>query len=132
MQVQVNCGDGLTSKDTLETWATDYLNESLGRFADELTRVEVQLSDDAHGKSSGQDVRCMLEARLKANQPVAVNHFAGDMDEAVRGATKKLIHALDHKLGKLDRQEHRARETIRRDPDIVEQVAGTGGGEAGE
>jgi ribosome-associated translation inhibitor RaiA len=124
MQVQVNCGDGLTSKETLESWATDFLNESLGRFADEITRVEVQLSDDAHGKHGSQDVRCMLEARVTSHQPLAVNHFAQDMDEAIRGATKKLIKSLEHTLGKLDRNEHRARETIRKDPEAIDQISG--------
>jgi hypothetical protein len=127
MQVQVNCGDGLSSKETLERWATDYLNESLARFADELTRVEVQLSDDAHGKNSAQDMRCMLEARIASHAPIAVNHFAENMDEALRGATKKLIHALEHKLGKLDRHEHRARDTIRKDPDAVETAGQAAG-----
>ena len=30
-----------------------------------------------------------------------------------RGATQRLIHLLDHTLGKLDRHKHRARDTIR-------------------
>ena len=119
MQVQVNCGNGLSAKETLERWATDFLNESLVRFRHELTRVEVQLMDEAKGKSSGQDMRCMLEARLNGHPPVAVNHNAQDMDEAIRGATGKLIRALEHTLGKLERHEHRTRETIRRDPDVV-------------
>ena len=119
MQVQVNCGDGLSAKETLERWATDYLNDALERFRDELTRVEVQLNDDAKGKNGAQDMRCMLEARLAAHQPVAVNHFGETMDEAMRGATQKLVKALDHTLGKLDRHNHRSRDTIRRDPDLV-------------
>jgi ribosome-associated translation inhibitor RaiA len=121
MQVQVNCGDGLQAKETLERWANDYLNESLSRFRDELTRVEVQLSDDAKGKHGAQDLRCTLEARLAAHQPVVASHFGETMDEAIRGATQKLIKGLDHTFGKLDRHQHRDRDTIRRDPDVVEQ-----------
>jgi hypothetical protein len=121
MQVQVNCGDGLQAKDTLERWATDFLNESLARFRAEIMRVEVQLSDDAKGKHSGQDMRCMLEARLTGHEPVAVNHFGETMDEAIRGASQKLINALEHLFGKLDRHQHRDRGTIRRDPDMVEE-----------
>ena len=119
MQVQVNCGDGLSAKETLERWATDFLNESLVRFRHELTRVEVQLTDEAKGKGSGPDMRCMLEGRLTGHAPIAVNHNADTMDESIRGATGKLIRALEHTLGKLDRHEHRSRETIRRDPDAV-------------
>lgn len=124
MQVQVNCGDGLQARETLERWATDYLEDALARFRGELTRVEVQLSDDAHGKHGGQDLCCTLEGRLAAHQPVAVSHFAQNMDEAIRGAAQKLQNALEHTFGKLDRHQHRDRETIRRNPDLVEQGNG--------
>lgn len=120
MQVQVNCGDGLEAKDTLERWASAFLVESLARFRDDLTRVEVQLTDEAKGKHSGQEMRCMLEGRLTAHQPVAVSHYGETMDEALRGATQKLINALEHTFGKLDRHQHRSRDTIRRDPDLIE------------
>ena len=38
MQVQVNTENGVENKDTLERWATDYLNESLARFRQDITR----------------------------------------------------------------------------------------------
>ena len=75
-------------------------------------------------KHGAQDLRCTLEARLAAHPPVVVSHFAENMDEAVRGATQKLLNALDHTFGKLDRHQHRDRETIRRDPDVVGQGNG--------
>jgi hypothetical protein len=115
MQVQVNTGNGLENKDTLDRWASDYLTESLARFREELTRVEVQLTDESRGKKSAQDMRCMLEGRLNGHPPIAVNHNADTMDEAMRGATAKLVKALDHTLGRLDRHQHRDRETIRKD-----------------
>lgn len=117
MQVHVNCGDGLQAKETLGRWAAEYLNDTLSRFRAELTSVEVHLSDDAKGKHGGEDMRCMLEARLAAHAPIAVNNVGETMDEAIRGAAHKLIHALDHAFGKLDRHEHRDRDTIRRDAD---------------
>jgi ribosome-associated translation inhibitor RaiA len=125
MQVQVNTGDGLSGTDTLGRWATDFLNDELGRFADEITRVEVQLTDEAKGKKSSDDMRCMLEARLNGHEPLAVQHHAENMDDAVRGAARKLVRALDHTLGKLDRHEHRVRDTIRKEPDAVEVTPGT-------
>lgn len=115
MQIQVNTGNGVENNETLARWASDHLNESLARFAQELTRVEVQITDENRGKKGPDDLRCMLEARLTGLAPVAVNHNGETMDIAVRGATQKLIHALDHALGKLDRREHRDRETIRKD-----------------
>lgn len=119
MQVQVNTSNGIENKETLERWASDYLNDTLARFRPEITRVEVQLSDENSGKKGAADKRCMLEARLNGRAPLAVSHHGTTQDEAFRGATQRLIHLLDHTLGKLDRQDHRDRETIRKDPDIA-------------
>lgn len=124
MQVQMNTGNGLENKETLETWATDFLNDALGRFKGELTRVEVQMNDEARGKRGPTDMHCMLEARLTGHSPIAVNHNAENMNDAIRGATLKLIHSLDHTFGKLDRHDHRARDTIRRDTESAVEPAG--------
>jgi hypothetical protein len=120
MQVQVNTGNGLENKEALERWAADYLNEALARFNQEITRIEVQLTDESGKKGGAADMRCMLEARLNGHAPLAVNHHGTSQDEAFRGATQRLIHLLEHTLGKLDRHEHRTRETIRKDSSIVE------------
>ena len=116
MQVQVNTSKGIENKEGLERWADDYLNESLERFKQGITRIEVQLSDEKCGKKGAADKLCMLEARLTGREPLAVNHHGQTQDEAFRGAAQRLIHLLDHTLGKLDRHSHRDRETIRRDP----------------
>jgi hypothetical protein len=47
MQVQVNTGNGLENKEALDRWADEYLNEALARFNQEITRIEVQLTDEA-------------------------------------------------------------------------------------
>lgn len=111
MQVQVNTSNGIENKESLERWASDYLSEALSRFVQDLTRIEVQLSDETGGKAG--DKRCMLEARLNGRDPVAVSHHGQTQDEAFRGATQRLVHLLDHTLGKLD-DRHRSRDTIRR------------------
>ena len=115
MHIQVNTGNGLPHTESLVQWADGFLNESLARFAQEITRVELQLSDENRARKGAADIRCMLEARLIGHEPVAVSHHAPSQDEAIRGATTRLIHALEHALGRLDRQRHRERETIRKD-----------------
>jgi hypothetical protein len=119
MQVQVNTSNGVENKEALERWANDYLNDALARFTQEITRIEVQLSDENSAAKGASDKRCMMEARLNGHEPLAVNHHAQTQDLSFRGATQKLIRLLEHTLGKLDRHEHRARETIRRDPSFV-------------
>lgn len=123
MKVQVNTSNDITNKDTLESWATEYLNEHLGRFDQDLTSIEVQLSDENHAAKSGAvDKRCMMEARVTGRAPVAVTNYAPDQNLAFRGAADKLAKALDHAFGKQDRREHRERDTIRRDPAVIEEI----------
>lgn len=119
MQIQVNTGNGIDNKEGLERWASDYLNDALARFSQDITRIEVQLTGENSAKKGAADTRCMLEARLTGVDPVAVNHHGTTQDEAFRGAAQRLIHLLDHTLGKLDRHQHRDRETIRKDPSTV-------------
>ena len=116
MKVQVNTSNDIDNKEALERWASEYLGEHLARFEQDLTSIEVQMSDDNHStKGGGVDKRCMMEARITGRAPLAVTNFAPNQDLAFRGAAEKLSHALDHAFGKLERREHRERETIRRD-----------------
>lgn len=120
MQVQVNTSNGIENKDSLERWATGFLTDALARFGQDITRVEVQLRDTNSARSGPHDKRCTLEARIAGHDPVAATHHAASQDEAFRGATQRLINLLDHTLGKLDRREHRARDTIRREGEPAE------------
>jgi ribosome-associated translation inhibitor RaiA len=124
MKVQVNTSNDIENKDALERWASDFLNEHLARFDQDITSIEVQMTDENHSaKGGGVDKRCMMEARINGrNAPLAVTNFAANQDLAFRGAADKLAHALEHAFGKLDRKEHRARDTIRRDPEVLEDV----------
>ena len=123
MKVQVNTSNDIDNKETLERWAGEYLTEHLARFEQDITSIEVQLTDENHAAKGGSmDKRCMMEARVTGRAPVAVTNFAPDQNLAFRGAAEKLAHALDHTFGKLDRREHRERDTIRRDPDRIEEI----------
>ena len=115
MQIQVNTGSGIDNSESLQRWASEHLTETLERFHQDITRVEVQLNDENSGKAGNADKRCMLEARLVRHQPIAVNHHGETQDEAFRGAARKLLNALDHTLGKIKDQHHRDRESIRRE-----------------
>jgi len=119
MQIQINTSNGIENKDTLERWADAELRQTLARFAVEVTRVEVHLSDENHAASGGADKRCAMEARLAGHQPLAVSHHAGGLDEAFRGAAEKLKRALDSTLGRL--YGRRDRDSIRKDGDTVEE-----------
>ena len=125
MQIQVNTGSGIDNSESLQRWASEHLTQTLDRFQQDITRIEVQLSDENSGKAGNADKRCMMEARLAGHPPVAVNHHAVTQDEAFRGAARKLLNALDHIMGKLH-DHHRDRDSIRKDEptDVVPDAPG--------
>lgn len=102
MQVQVNTDNHIRGREDLSRRVEDMLNDTLERFSDRITRVEVHLGDTNSSKSGPDDMRCMLEARVKGHQPIAVAHHAEDLLLAIQGATDKLERALDSALGRLE------------------------------
>jgi hypothetical protein len=71
------------------------------RFTDRLRRVEVYIQD-TNGHKGGIDKRCAIEAHPAGLQAIAVDDRAAGIDEAVSGAVAKLLHALDHRLGRIE------------------------------
>jgi ribosome-associated translation inhibitor RaiA len=108
VQVQINTGKNVDAKtDLLE----DELLDTLSRFADQLVRVDVHLSDQNGEKSGVDDQRCTMEARLAGLKPVAVTHSAATVNEAYTGAAQKMSKLLDTTLAKIAAR--RGRDSIR-------------------
>jgi len=106
MKIQINTDANIHGTEALAAQISASVEQALERFKEQITRVEVHLSDESHGKSGQHDHRCMLEARLEGRQPVAVTNHATTLDQAVDGATQKLEHLLEKTLGRLhDRRE---------------------------
>jgi ribosome-associated translation inhibitor RaiA len=111
MQVQLNTDKNIHGDESLAAWVEGELKDKLRRFGDHLTRVEVHLSDVNASRSSGQDKRCKLEARVAGRQPVAVSHDADKTAAAVHGAIDKLLRLLDTELGRV--RDAQGRDTLR-------------------
>ncbi|MEA5580201.1 HPF/RaiA family ribosome-associated protein [Nodularia harveyana UHCC-0300] len=105
MQIQIRTGHNIEGHEALASHFTGVVEESLSRFSDRLTNVDVHLSDENSDKKGGSDdMRCMIEARLTGYQPLAVTNQAETLDQAVDGAAEKLTHLLEHTLGRLEHQ----------------------------
>src|SRR5687768_5845464 len=117
MQIQINTSNGIENKEALERWADAEIKQLLGRFVDEVTRIEVYMSDENHDKSGAGDKCCVMEARLAHHQPLAVTQHATNLDQAFHGAADKLKRMLDSTLGRL--RDHRDRGSIRRDDSFI-------------
>lgn len=109
MQIQINADRHIEGSEARDQWARSVVEESLGHLAQHVTRVEVHLSDENAGKGGASDKRCLMEARLNGRPPIAVTNRAGSLDAAVNGAAEKLVHAMEHDLGRADKHAHEGR-----------------------
>lgn len=105
MKIQINTNNHIDGNEALSTHVEAVVGNALSHFKEHLTRVEVHLDDENGDKAGAEDKRCMMEARLKNQQPVAVTHHAGSIHEAVDGAARKLKALLETRIGRL--HEHR-------------------------
>lgn len=99
MQVQIH-GQGVEVGERLRGFVEGSVNDALQHLGERLTRVEVHLRDLNAGKG-GVDKRCVLEARPRGLSPIAVEHDATEVTEAVTGAVGKLQRALQHRFERL-------------------------------
>ena len=101
MRIQVHTDNNIEGSARLIRGIEAELMDSLGRFGNQITRVEVHLRDVNGPKSVGDDKSCLLEARLAGRQPMVVSHEAASLRQAIDGATDKLELALDKLLDRL-------------------------------
>lgn len=105
MIIQINTDSNIEVNSELAQQLKTIVENSLERFDDKITRVEVHLSDENSDKKFGTaDKRCLLEARLAGLQPLAVSHQAATTEQSVDGAVDKLMRSIDGTLEKLGNQ----------------------------
>jgi ribosomal subunit interface protein len=107
MQILVNTDHNIEGHEALARHIEADVRAALARFDDQITRVEVHLSDENAAK------RCRMEARCAGRQPVAVSHDGTSLQEAYDGAAKALQRLLDTSLGRA--HQHKGAASIRTD-----------------
>lgn len=100
MIIQINTDNNLSVKEAYEEKLNQILNKELGRFEENLTRIEVYFSDANAERKTANDKHCALEARVKGKQPVAVSDTGDTYDLAITGAARKLKSILDSLIEK--------------------------------
>ncbi|NOU11052.1 MAG: ribosomal subunit interface protein [Nitrospira sp.] len=101
MQIQVNTDNHIHGREEIVALVETSLEGAVGRFRDRITRVEAHLSDTNSHKTKGDDIRCVLEARLAGHQPIAVTHQAATVELALSGAADKLERSVESTLSRL-------------------------------
>src|SRR5450830_921463 len=95
MQININTDKTIERHSGLDEHVETVVKSAIARFGEQISRIEVHLSDDLSQKSADGNNRCMLEARVTNYQPIG-------------GAADKLKRALDSALGRLhDKQLHK-------------------------
>ncbi|PWH86887.1 HPF/RaiA family ribosome-associated protein [Brumimicrobium oceani] len=101
MEVFFNTDNNIEGKERIESYFSNKIKEDLSRFDDRVTRVEVHLSDENGDKGGANDKKCILEVRPQGLKPVAVSSQENTVEQAISGATKKMISSLTSLIGKL-------------------------------
>ena len=109
MQIQINTDHTIKGHETLVAKLSSSIENALSRFSDHITRLEVHISDENGDKPGPNDKRCMMEARLEGREPIAVTYHAATIDQAVDGATNKLINMIDSILER--QRDHRSHQS---------------------
>jgi ribosome-associated translation inhibitor RaiA len=104
MQVQIHTDHHIEGTEAMGKWVSSAVTAALARFSAQISRVEVHLSDENGGKkTSPENKQCLLEARLEGHQPLAVKHHAANLNQALDGATDKLVRLIESTLGRTAR-----------------------------
>ena len=101
MQIQINSDHHISASPQIAGRVQALVHDTLDRYSDRITRVEVHLNDLNGAKHASSDKRCLMEARLGGVGPVSVDHEADSLDLAIDGAMEKLERAIEHKLGRI-------------------------------
>ncbi len=107
MLIQVNTDNHIVGGEALTSQVEAVVEGSLGRFTEQITRVEVHLHDNNSHKQGDHDKHCRMEARIAGHQPVSVSHESATLEEAIDAAAEKLERALDSLFGKLGHKKGR-------------------------
>jgi ribosome-associated translation inhibitor RaiA len=95
MKIQINTDKNISGNEELNATLTILISVELKRFHDQITRLEVHLSDEDGKKEGFNSIRCMLEARLENFKPIAVTEHSDTAKNAVHGALKKMKTSID-------------------------------------
>lgn len=93
---------GTERSDALDEQVRAAVEHENKHLADRLTRVEAHVHDDNGAKGGNRDKKCVLEARPRGMDPIAVTEEGDDLYHVVREASRKLARALTKRFEKAD------------------------------
>lgn len=101
MKIQFNTDKNIEGTEVLEKFVAEKIKSSLKHSMDQITRIEVHLSDQNAEKGGIDDIQCKMEARLEGIQPVIVISKSSSKEKALDDAVDKMKASLDTIIGKM-------------------------------
>jgi len=107
MEVNVNTDNTIQRHQGLDERVRTQVEEAIGRFGEQVRRVDVHLSNENSQKHEDGGNYCMMEALVSGYAPVVVHAHAQDLQSSINSAVGKLKRALDSALGRLNDKKQR-------------------------
>ena len=98
MIIQFNTDKTIHGTQKKQDYYSTVITDELKPYLDHITRIEVHISDENGEKGGPNDIRCLIEARLKGRQPIAFSDQANTMDLSISGAIEQLKSSLATEL----------------------------------
>jgi ribosome-associated translation inhibitor RaiA len=100
MQIRVDVDDHIDGSEELMVRVEGVVEGSLDRFQEQISRVDVHLSQRIPHRHGERDMCCRMEAHAAGLKLVAVIHEAQTLTEAIHAASAKLERAVRLALAK--------------------------------
>ena len=101
MLVQIHTDKNIEGGSCFSEFFSNEIKNELARFDEIVTRIEVHVSDENGNKSTPNDKKCVIEARVEKKQPIAVTATADSPEKAFFEALEKIQRVLDTTLDKI-------------------------------
>jgi hypothetical protein len=103
MHIQINTDGNIEGNEALIAEAKTAVRETLDRFTEKITWVEVHLSDENSNKKGGiNDIRCLLEVTMAGLPRAIASEQAATWEQALNGAADKVKNSLETTFGRLE------------------------------
>jgi len=110
MEININTDNTIDRHQGLDERVRSAVEASIGRFGEQVRRVDVHLSNENSQKHEDGSNYCMMEARVSGYAPVVAHAHAENLHLSISNAAGKLQRALDSALGRLN--DKKAREPL--------------------
>lgn len=123
MHIQLNTDTHITESDALAEQVEKILSRELKHRRQDITRVEVHLSDVNSHRGGSHDKRCLLEARITGLQPITAEERADTIERAIIGAAERLSRAVENTIGKAahSRTSHESIKSLDQSDEVLDQ-----------